>query len=82
MKDEIQGLKFRGGSDGLRWKRKREGKIIKKPLQIEYLVALTIITDLRIGNAVSAPRGEYIKDLNTIESGCNVQHNFKENIMK
>lgn len=56
---------------------KRESKIIKKnPLQIEYLVALTIITGLRTGNAVSAPRGENIKDLNTIDSDCNVQHIF------
>lgn len=47
-------------------------------MQIEYRVALTIITDLRIGNAVSAPWGENIKELNTIESGCNVHHNSRK----
>lgn len=72
MKDEIPGLKFRGGSDGLRWNRKKRKKNNKtNPLQIEYLVALTVTTGLRIRNAVSAPWSENIKDLNTIDSDGN-----------
>lgn len=50
-------------------KRKKNNKT--NPLQIEYLVALTVTTGLRIRNAVSAPRSENIKDLNTIDSDGN-----------
>lgn len=82
MKDKMPGLKFRGDSDCLRWNSKRGRKIIKKLSANRVSCWITIITGLRIGNAVSAPWGKNIKDLNPIESDGNVQHSFEKKAMK